>query len=272
MNFYINKGDEIELFKLLKAAGVCDYYSDIRLFIKDGLVKVNGETNTIKHTMIKIGDQVEYKDHKILIVESRPKSEQREERVEISKEFKPASQNIRHGKFKSWRPKPIELENDLENEILMISQKLHEKMLFNKFTLSLAESCTGGLIQEVITSNSGASGYFMGGIVSYSDQAKINILKVNSKTISKFGAVSEETATEMAKGAQAIFNTDIAASITGIAGPSGGTDEKPVGTIHIAVSIKNRIISRKLSLSGNRENIRKKSALILLKLVLENIN
>jgi len=272
MNFYINKGDEIELFKLIKAAGICDYYSDIRHFIKDGQVKVNGETNTLKHTMIKIGDNVEYKDHMILIVESRPKSEQRKERVEISKELKPTSQNIRHGKFKSWRPKPIELENDLENEISITSQKLHEKMLFKKLTLSLAESCTGGLIQEMITSNSGASGYFMGGIVSYSNQAKISILKVKPNTINKFGAVSEETATEMAKGAQAIFNTDISASITGIAGPSGGTEEKPVGTVHIAVSLKKRIVSRKLSLSGNRENIRKKSALILLKLVLENIN
>ncbi|MDA3813610.1 MAG: RNA-binding S4 domain-containing protein [Candidatus Cloacimonetes bacterium] len=271
MDFYINKGDEIELFKLLKAAGVCDYYSDIRHFIKDGLVSVNGEVNKLKHTMIKIDDLVEYKEHKIVILESRPKKEQREEREHISKEYKPQSQNIRHGKFKSWRPKPIELENDLENEISTLSQKLHEKLLFKKLTLSLAESCTGGMIQEMITSNSGASEYFMGGVVSYSNQAKINVLKVKSETINNFGAVSTETAIEMVKGTKKIFETDISASITGIAGPSGGTPEKPVGTIYLAVSINDKIITRKLSLSGNRENIRKKSVLILFKLLLENI-
>ena len=271
MDFYINKGDEIELFKLLKAAGTCDYYSDIRNFIKDGLVKVNGEINKLKHTMIKIGDLVEYKEYKINIVESRPKGEQREERKKISKDYKPHSQRVQHGKFKSWRPKPIELENELENEIHTISQKLHEKMLYKKLTLSLAESCTGGMIQEMITSNSGASEYFMGGIVSYSNLAKINVLKVKSETINKFGAVSKETANEMVKGTKKIFGTDISASITGIAGPSGGTPEKPVGTIYIAISIENQIINRKLSLSGNRENIRKKSVLILFKLLLENI-
>ena len=271
MNFYINKGDEIELFKLLKAAGVCDYYSDIRLFIKDGLVKVNGEINKLKHTMIKIGDLVEYKEYKIDIIESRPKGEQREKREQVLKEYKPQSQRVQHGKFKSWRPKPIELENELENEIHIISQKLHEKLLYKMLTLSLAESCTGGMIQEMITSNSGASEYFMGGVVSYSNLAKINVLKVNAETINKFGAVSKETAIEMVKGVKAIFKTDISASITSIAGPSGGTLEKPIGTIHIAVSIDDKIISRKLSLSGNRENIRKKSVLILFKLLLENI-
>ncbi|MCK5052581.1 MAG: RNA-binding S4 domain-containing protein [Candidatus Cloacimonetes bacterium] len=271
MDFYINKGDEIELFKLLKAAGICDYYSDIRHFIKDGLVKVNGEINKLKHTMIQIGDLVEYKEYKIDILESRPKKEQRVEREQISKEYRPPSHRVQHGKFKSWRPKPIELENKLENEIHTISQKLHEKMLYKKLTLSLAESCTGGMIQEMITSNSGASEYFMGGVVSYSNQAKINVLNVKPEIINKFGAVSKETAIEMVKGAKALFKTTISASITGIAGPSGGTLEKPVGTIYLAVSIHDKIISRKLSLSGNRENIRKKSVLILFKLLLENI-
>ena len=271
MDFYINKGDEIELFKLLKAAGVCDYYSDIRHFIKDGLVNVNGETNKLKHTMIKIGDLVEYKEYKINIVESRPKGEQRKERENISKEYSPQAQRVQHGKLKSWRPKPIELENEMANEILNASQKLHEKLLFKKLTLSLAESCTGGMIQELITANSGASEYFAGGIVSYSNQVKINVLKVKPETINKFGAVSKEIAIEMVKGAKKIFRTDISASITGIAGPAGGTPEKPVGTIYLAVSINDKIISRKLSLSGNRENIRKKSTLILFKLLLENI-
>lgn len=271
MDFYINKDDEIELFKLLKAAGVSDYYSDIRHFIKNGLVKVNGEVNKLKHTMIKIGDLVEYKDHRIKIVESRPKKQQREEREKIVKEYKPTDQRVHHGKLKAWTPKPIELENDLDNEIKSISQKLHDKLLFNKLTLSLAESCTGGMIQQLLTSYAGASNYFAGGVVSYSNEAKVNILMVRPQTIDKFGAVSKETAIEMVKGTKAIFKTDLSASITGVAGPAGGTPEKPVGTIHLAVSIKDKIISRKLSLSGNRENIRKKSALIVFKEILENI-
>jgi len=271
MDFYINKDDEIELFKLLKAAGVCDYYSDIRGFIKDGLVKVNSETNTLKHTMVKIGDFVEYKDYKIKIVESKPKKEQREIREQIATEQKQPSQRIQHGKFRSWRPKPIELENDLDNDLLNVSQKLHEKLLYKKLTLSLAESCTGGMIQEIITSYSGASEYFVGGVVSYSNEAKHNVLKVKNETLNKFGAVSKETAIEMVNGANKLFDTDISASITGIAGPSGGTKEKPVGTVFIAIFINNKIINRKLSLSGNRENIRKKSAQVLFKLILESV-
>ncbi len=163
---YIRWGQVSKLFKLLKAAGVCDYYSDIRHFIKDGLVNVNGEANKLKHTMIKIGDLVEYKEYKINIIESRPKGEQREERAKISQEFQPQAQRVQHGKLKSWRPKPIELENEMANELQTVTQKLHEKLLFKKLKLSLAESCTGGMIQEMITSYSGASEYFEGGVVT----------------------------------------------------------------------------------------------------------
>jgi len=271
MKFYINKGDQIELFKLIKAAGLCDYYSDIRHFIKDGLVKVNGEVNTLKHTMINIGDIVEYKEHQVNIVESRPKSQQREERAKVSEEPRTQAQRVHHGKLKAWTPKPIELENELDNEINTVSKKLHEKLLFKKKTLSFAESCTGGMLQEIISSNSGASEYFVGGVVSYSNKAKIDILNVDANTIKKHGAVSKETAVEMAKGINKLLKTNVAASVTGIAGPTGGTPEKPVGTVHIAILINDKMISRKLSLSGNRENIRKKSALILFKVILENI-
>lgn len=271
MKFYINKGDKIELFKLIKAAGLCDYYSDIRHFIKDGLIKVNGEVNKLKHTMIIIGDVVEYKEHRINIVESRPKSQQREERKKISEEPKTIAQRVHHGKLKAWTPKPIELENELDNEINSISNKLHEKFLYKKLTLSFAESCTGGMLQQIVSSYSGASEYFAGGVVSYSNEVKINVLNVNANTIKKYGAVSKETATEMVKGVNKLFKTNVSASVTGIAGPTGGTPEKPVGTVHIAVLNNGKLISRKLSLSGNRENIRKKSALILFKVVLENI-
>jgi nicotinamide-nucleotide amidase len=106
----------------------------------------------------------------------------------------------------------------------------------NGKTLSLAESCTGGLLADLVTSVSGSSDYFLFSGVTYSNQAKTAILKVNPDTIRKFGAVSEETAGEMALGAKAVSGADYALSTSGIAGPTGGTPEKPVGTVCIGVA------------------------------------
>lgn len=103
-------------------------------------------------------------------------------------------------------------------------------------TLAVAESCTGGLIANLVTNVPGASDWFERGIVSYSNRSKIEILGVNEKTIKKFGAVSRECAVEMARGARKISGADFGLAVTGIAGPSGGTEGKPVGTVHIALA------------------------------------
>ncbi len=103
-------------------------------------------------------------------------------------------------------------------------------------TVSVAESCTAGMLGAAITEVPGSSQYFVGGVISYSNEMKINILKVSNKTIEQFGAVSKETAIEMAENVRKIFNTDYGISITGIAGPDGGTDEKPVGTVWISIA------------------------------------
>lgn len=111
----------------------------------------------------------------------------------------------------------------------------------NSVTVSTAESCTGGMLSQLITDVSGASAVFPGGIVSYSNSVKENILGVSQETLTEYGAVSEKTAEEMCIGAKKIFSTDISVSITGIAGPTGGTNEKPVGTVCFGINSRNGV-------------------------------
>ena len=111
----------------------------------------------------------------------------------------------------------------------MLEELLHEYMYTRGLTLATAESCTGGLVSDRITNISGSSEYFPGGIVAYSYEAKASLLGVSWDTLNLHGAVSEETVLEMARGARKLFNADIGISVSGIAGPTGGTPEKPVG-------------------------------------------
>lgn len=141
-----------------------------------------------------------------------------------------------------------------------ISEIFHEFMLKNNLTISAAESCTGGLLQKMLTDNSGSSKYFWGGVVSYSNDIKNRILNVRKSSLDNFGAVSKEVAEEMVAGLNAKFNTDISVSITGIAGPEGGTEEKPVGTVFVSFFIKGKIFTERYIFSGNREHIRQKTA------------
>jgi len=105
-----------------------------------------------------------------------------------------------------------------------------------KQTIALAESCTGGLIAHRLTNVPGSSAYFIGGVVSYANEAKERVLGVSHQTLQKHGAVSEETAREMVRGVRGLLQTDVALAVTGIAGPSGGTPEKPVGLTYIALA------------------------------------
>ncbi len=109
-------------------------------------------------------------------------------------------------------------------------------LLDHRLTLSTAESCTGGLIGHRLTEVPGSSEYFRGGIIAYSNEIKERVLGVNHDTLEQHGAVSAETAIEMARGARRVLQTDIAVSVTGIAGPSGGSADKPIGLTYIAVA------------------------------------
>jgi nicotinamide-nucleotide amidase len=135
-----------------------------------------------------------------------------------------------------------------------LQEVIGELLIKNKADLSLAESCTGGRISGLITSVPGSSAYFKGGIVAYSDEIKKGQLNVPEKTIFEHGAVSKAVVEYMAKGVKEKFNTRYAAAVSGIAGPSGGTDEKPVGTTWIAVTDDEKVISKQYRF-GNRRDV-----------------
>jgi len=153
-----------------------------------------------------------------------------------------------------------------------IEEIIGEKLRKRKLTLSTAESCTGGLLGNLITNVSGSSDYFMGGVVSYSNEAKIKILNVPEKIIRDYGAVSKECAYHMAENVKSLFKTDFGISITGIAGPTGGTPQKPVGLVFIGIATKEVAYVFKRIFGGTRIEIKMKSALeslYLLNLILE---
>ena len=122
-------------------------------------------------------------------------------------------------------------------------------------TISTAESCTGGFIAHKLTSIPGSSEYYMGSIVAYSNEVKKNQLEVDMTTIENYGAVSENVVRQMANHALRIFNTDVSIACSGIAGPAGGTPEKPVGTVWIAIATRDKTITKKLQLGSHRERI-----------------
>jgi len=122
-----------------------------------------------------------------------------------------------------------------------------------KLTLALAESCTGGLVGHRVTNVPGSSAYFLGGAETYGNRAKMDLLGVQRETLVAHGAVSEETAGEMAAGARRVFAADVAVGITGIAGPDGGTPERPVGTVCFALASANGVVTRRYQLWGTRD-------------------
>ncbi len=126
-----------------------------------------------------------------------------------------------------------------------LSQKIVKLLSKKKIKISFAESCTGGLLSNSITSISGSSKVFTFGLVTYSNQSKINILKVPKKIIMKYGAVSYETCLSMVKNLNKISKTNISVSITGVAGPKGGTKKKPVGLVFIGIKKNNKTLVKK---------------------------
>lgn len=135
--------------------------------------------------------------------------------------------------------------------------------------LALAESCTGGLIGSRITDVPGSSEYFLGGMVAYAYEAKVAVLGVSWETLNVKGAVSQDTVLEMARGARRVLSTDLAVAVTGIAGPGGGTLEKPVGTTWIGLVAKEGEWTRLFQFSGNREQNKISSANAALQMLLD---
>lgn len=157
--------------------------------------------------------------------------------------------------------------------VVPLAQRVVEGLAKYGLTLSCAESCTGGMLSEAITDIAGSSSVFLGGIVVYSNEAKINILGVNEATLDKHGAVSEETAIEMSQNAQRVFSSKVAVSITGIAGPTGGTAEKPVGTVFVSIQYKDKeCLTKKLFIKKDRQTIRKQTVNNVLTTILQLIN
>lgn len=140
-----------------------------------------------------------------------------------------------------------------------LSEVVGKILIERNETVAVAESCTGGLLGGEFTKISGSSSYFLGGIIAYSNDVKIKILGVNKETIEKFGAVSEQTAIEMAENVRKIFNSTYGLSITGIAGPTGGTPQKPVGTVWIGFSSKDKTFAKHNLFGGDRDINRERS-------------
>ncbi len=165
-----------------------------------------------------------------------------------------------------------EIEDRLGDAVYSINNMELEEvvadlLVSNNLTIAIAESCTGGLVSKKLTDIPGISRVFEGSVISYSNNLKNEILGVSNEVLEKYGAVSNETAIEMAKGVRKLANTNIGLSITGIAGPDGGTPEKPIGLVYIAISYDDVVDSEELKLWGERSRIRNVASLHALDLV-----
>ena len=143
-----------------------------------------------------------------------------------------------------------------------LSQKIVRLLTKKRLKISFAESCTGGLLSSTITQISGSSKVFTIGLVTYSNQSKINTLKVPKNTIRKYGAVSYETCLSMVKNLNKISKTNISVSVTGIAGPKGGSKKKPVGLVFIGIKKSNKTLVRKYLLKNKKRPIIQRAAVI----------
>lgn len=141
----------------------------------------------------------------------------------------------------------------------------------SNLTLATAESCTGGLLGHLITNVPGSSDYYMGGMVTYSNDAKERLLGVNPETLESHGAVSRETVLEMAQGARLAFDAELGISISGVAGPAGGTPEKPVGLVWIGLSATRYARAWEHHFPGNRLEVKQQSALAALQHLIDYV-
>jgi len=157
----------------------------------------------------------------------------------------------------------------MDKEIIELSGKLGKVLKEKGLMVATAESCTGGGIAQAITEIPGSSAWFDRGFITYSNLSKVQMLQVKQSTLDQYGAVSEETAEEMVEGALNNSNADLAISVTGIAGPAGGTSQKPAGTVYIAwVEGENTIVCKKFYFIGDRFEIRNQTIIASLNALL----
>lgn len=153
-----------------------------------------------------------------------------------------------------------------------LEERINRLLTGRGLWLAVAESCTGGLISHRITNIPGASAYFRGGIVSYANEAKMILLGVQESTLDRFGAVSEQTVKEMATGVRNVLSADFGLAVSGIAGPGGGTPDKPVGTTWIGLSTPGEEISQSFWFQGDRVQIKEQAAQAALELLLRYLD
>ena len=142
---------------------------------------------------------------------------------------------------------------------MTVAEELVELLKANGLTCATAESCTGGGVGSAITAVPGSSAVFAGGVISYSNEVKREILGVKAETLATVGAVSSETAAQMAEGARRLLKTDLAVSLTGIAGPDGGSEEKPVGLVWFGLAAKDGVRTEKCIFRGDRTRVREQA-------------
>ena len=147
-----------------------------------------------------------------------------------------------------------------------------EILIDNGLTIATAESCTGGMVSAILINYAGASQAFINGMCTYTNESKSRLLDINPDIINTYGAVSSQTAEAMCLGVAKVSNADIGLSTTGVAGPDGGTKEKPVGLVYIGVAFKGEVSIKKLMLKGSRNEIRKQSAYEVIQLLLDVLN
>ena len=156
-----------------------------------------------------------------------------------------------------------------DSELQALARELGQTLLASNQRVAAAESCTGGWIAKVLTDVPGSSRWFEGGVVSYSNAVKHSVLGVPAELIAAHGAVSEPVARAMAEGARAKFGPDVAVAVTGVAGPDGGTADKPVGLVWFAWASRRGTVSERRTFAGDREAVRRQSVALALERTLE---
>jgi nicotinamide-nucleotide amidase len=160
----------------------------------------------------------------------------------------------------------------MDEKLETLAEELKILLTTNSLTLAVAESCTGGLLSHVLTGVSGSSQYFLGGLIAYSNEVKIENLGVQEQTILLHGAVSQETAQEMAENIREKFKADFGLSTTGIAGPTGGTPTKPVGLVWLGISTEAESETFECHFTGGRDQVKMSTVHEILHLLLERLS